>query len=110
MNAAISLRRKKKVAVSLDTGSKHDLLIDPADESRDNQPGEAIERREDESRLQAALNRLSPEHRTAIVLKDIEDLRYEEIAEIMNVPVGTVRSRLHRARVELREMLERDER
>lgn len=110
MNAAISLRRKKKVAVSLDTGSKHDLMIDPADESRDNRPGESLERREEETQLQAALNRLSTEHRMVIVLKDIEDLRYEEIAVALEVPVGTVRSRLHRARLELREILEKDER
>lgn len=109
MNASISLRRKKKVTISLETGSKHDLLIDPLDESQDNQPGDAMERREDESRLASALARLSPEHKAVIVLKDIEDLKYEDIAAALEVPVGTVRSRLHRARLELREVLEKDE-
>lgn len=109
MNAAISLKRKKKATVSLDSGSKHDLAINPLDQSQDNQPGDAMERREEELRLQAALSRLSPEHRAVIVLKDIEDLRYEDIADALGVPIGTVRSRLHRARLELREILEKDE-
>jgi RNA polymerase sigma-70 factor (ECF subfamily) len=109
MNAAISLRRRKRATVSLDTGSKHDIVIDPLDQSRDNQPGDAMERREEESKLQSALSRLSAEHRTVIVLKDIDDMRYEDIAEVLDVPIGTVRSRLHRARLELRELLEKDE-
>jgi RNA polymerase sigma-70 factor (ECF subfamily) len=109
MNAAISLKRKKKSAVSLDTGSKHDLVIDPLDNSVDNQPGDALERQEEEVRLQEALDRLSAEHRTVIVLKDIDDLKYEEIAEILAVPVGTIRSRLHRARLELRDLLREED-
>jgi RNA polymerase sigma-70 factor (ECF subfamily) len=109
MNAAISLRRKKRATVSLDTGSKHDIAIDPLDQSRDNQPGDAMERQEQETQLQAALLKLSAEHRTVIVLKDIDDMRYEDIAEVLEVPIGTVRSRLHRARLELRQLLEKDE-
>jgi RNA polymerase sigma-70 factor, ECF subfamily len=109
MNAAISLKRKKKAAVSLDTGSKHDLVIDPLDQSLDHQPGDAMERQEEEQRLQGALDRLSPEHKSVIVLKDIEDMKYEEIAEVLDVPIGTIRSRLHRARLELRDLLEPEE-
>src|SRR5262249_5659618 len=105
MNAAISHRRKHKVAVSLETGSKNELVIDPVDESAYSQPGDALEQLEDANRLKAALNRLSPEHRAVLILKDIEGQKYEEIAEIMQVPVGTVRSRLHRARLELRDLL-----
>jgi RNA polymerase sigma-70 factor (ECF subfamily) len=109
MNAAISLKRKKRTAVSLDSGSKLDIVIDPLDQSLDNQPGDALERHEDECRLQEALDRLSAEHRTVIVLKDIDELKYEEIAEIVGVPVGTIRSRLHRARLELRDLLQESE-
>jgi len=109
MNAAISHRRKHKVAVSLETGSKNELVIDPVDESAYSQPGDALEQQEDYNRLKAALNRLSPEHRAVLILKDIEGQKYEEIAEIMQVPVGTVRSRLHRARLELRDLLMQDE-
>ena len=52
-----------------------------------------------------ALNRLSPEHRVIVVLKDFDGHRYEEISAILDIPVGTVRSRLHRARCELRDRL-----
>ena len=55
--------------------------------------------------LYAALARLSGEHRDVLVMKDLEGLKYEEIAEVMGVPIGTVRSRLHRARLELRDLL-----
>lgn len=48
------------------------------------------------------MTRLSHEHREVLVLKDIEGMKYEEIAEILAVPIGTIRSRLHRARLELR--------
>ncbi len=109
MNAAISLRRKKRATISLDSAIGSVTTFHPVDESRDSQPGSALERAESEAQLRWALNRLSMEHRAVIVLKDIDDLRYEEIAEIMKVPIGTVRSRLHRARLELRELLERFE-
>jgi RNA polymerase sigma-70 factor (ECF subfamily) len=59
--------------------------------------------------LRRALERLSPEHRTVLVLKELEGQRYEEIAELLKVPIGTVRSRLHRARFELRELLSEPE-
>ena len=44
-----------------------------------------------------------------LVLKDMEGQKYETIAEVLQVPVGTIRSRLHRARLELRELLEQSE-
>jgi RNA polymerase sigma-70 factor (ECF subfamily) len=55
------------------------------------------------------MNRLSHEHREVIVLKEIEGLKYEDIAEILGVPIGTIRSRLHRARLELRDLLQPEE-
>jgi RNA polymerase sigma-70 factor (ECF subfamily) len=69
----------------------------------------ALQRSEDEAQLQDALNRLSHEHREVLVLKDIEGMKYEEIAEMLGVPIGTIRSRLHRARLELRELLPPEE-
>ena len=56
---------------------------------------------------EAVLARLSPEHRQVIVLRELEGLSYEEIAETLGVPRGTVESRLHRARSELKEALRR---
>lgn len=55
--------------------------------------------------LQAALDQLSAEHRQVLVLREFEKMSYEEMALVIGVPRGTVESRLHRARAELREML-----
>jgi RNA polymerase sigma-70 factor, ECF subfamily len=107
-NTAISLKRKKRATVSLDSGGPEGA-IDPDDPSEYIKPGVALQRTEDEAQLQDALNRLSHEHREVLVLKDIEGMKYEEIAEILGVPIGTIRSRLHRARMELRELLPPEE-
>jgi RNA polymerase sigma-70 factor (ECF subfamily) len=104
-NTAISFKRKKRATVSLD-GRGPEGSIDPDDSSEYIKPGAALERSEEESQLKDAISRLSHEHREVLVLKDIEGLKYEEIAEILAVPIGTIRSRLHRARLELRELLE----
>lgn len=55
--------------------------------------------------IQAALAALPPEYRVAVVLRDIEDLSYEEIADVLGISLGTVRSRIHRGRARLREAL-----
>jgi RNA polymerase sigma-70 factor (ECF subfamily) len=103
-NSAISLKRKRRAVVSLDAGGR-DGPLDPDDPSEYVRPGAALERSEDEAQLRDALERLSHEHREVLVLKDIEGYKYEEIAAILDVPIGTIRSRLHRARLELRDLL-----
>ncbi len=102
-NAAISWRRKQRSRVSLQSSGME--LAEPADTRRDSRPGEAMERREDEDKLEASMARLSDDHRQVLVLKDLEGMKYDEIAEILEVPIGTVRSRLHRARLELHDLL-----
>ena len=57
--------------------------------------------------VRRALDELADEYRTVLILKEIEGLRYDEIAAIVGCPIGTVRSRIHRAREELRGKLER---
>jgi RNA polymerase sigma-70 factor (ECF subfamily) len=57
--------------------------------------------------LQAALQKLSPELREAVILRDLEELEYREIARVLNVPEGTVKSRLNRGRAELARVLKR---
>ena len=57
--------------------------------------------------LQAALQKLSPELRETVILRDLEELEYREIAQILNVPEGTVKSRLNRGRAELAKALRR---
>jgi RNA polymerase sigma-70 factor (ECF subfamily) len=63
------------------------------------------EGREANQVLQAALQRLSPELREAVVLRDLEELEYREIAQVLKVPEGTVKSRINRGRAELARVL-----
>jgi RNA polymerase sigma-70 factor (ECF subfamily) len=70
-------------------------------------PGERLLREERAGQIQAALRRLGEQHRTVLVLRDVEDFDYQTIARLLNISVGTVRSRLHRARSALRDQLQR---
>jgi RNA polymerase sigma-70 factor (ECF subfamily) len=58
--------------------------------------------------LQSALQKLSPELREAVILRDLQELEYREIATVLNVPEGTVKSRLNRGRAELAKVLKRN--
>ena len=69
-------------------------------------PAEAFDDRHLDSDIQSALRELPPEYRAAVVLCDIEGLSYEEIAATLGVKIGTVRSRIHRGRAQLRAALE----
>lgn len=66
---------------------------------------EAIQQQELHDVVQRALVKLPPEYREAVVLRDLQGRSYEEIAEILDVPSGTVRSRIHRGREALRQLL-----
>ncbi len=68
-------------------------------------PDVEVERREVQRRVHQALQRLSPDHRVVVVLRDLQGMAYEEIAAVLRIPVGTVRSRLSRARDDLRGLL-----
>jgi RNA polymerase sigma-70 factor (ECF subfamily) len=109
VNTAISMKRKQRVAMSMNSARDDAGSFEPVDDSPYGRPGHALERAEDERRVQDALNRLSPEHRAVLIMKDMEGQKYETMAEVLGVPIGTIRSRLHRARVELREQLRREE-
>jgi RNA polymerase sigma-70 factor (ECF subfamily) len=67
---------------------------------------QALERADLQRLVQEQLLTLTPEHRSILVLRDIQGLTYEEIGEILSLEPGTVRSRLHRARMELKERLQ----
>ena len=69
-------------------------------------PAEAFDDRHLDDDIQAALKALAPEYRAAVILCDIEGLSYEEIAATLGVKLGTVRSRIHRGRAQLRAALE----
>ncbi len=71
-------------------------------------PVQDVQRLQRLERLDAALSQLSDEHRAIVLLHDTEGYKLSEIHELMNIPVGTVKSRLHRARARLREILGED--
>ncbi len=68
-------------------------------------PAERAEQTERNTKVTAALDRLAQQYKTVIVLCDVEGLNYREIAQIVGVPVGTVKSRVHRGRLTLRQYL-----
>ncbi len=70
-------------------------------------PDRALEGAQMEKLLQEAIGNLDDDHRVVVVLRDVEDLSIEEICEITGLPDGTVKSRLHRARLALRKKLQR---
>lgn len=72
-------------------------------------PLELTERNQDKEVLEAALGCLTEDFRTIIILRELEDLDYSEISEVLDIPVGTVRSRLARARMALRKELEKSD-
>lgn len=74
----------------------------------DSDPARDVERLGNIMRLKAALEALSDEHRTVILLHDSEGYKLTEIQELTGDPIGTVKSRLHRARARMREILRRD--
>ena len=69
-------------------------------------PGQRIETQTLAEPIQCALDALPPDFRLVLILADIEEFSYEEISEMLNCPVGTVRSRLHRARSNMKKHLE----
>jgi RNA polymerase sigma-70 factor (ECF subfamily) len=95
------LRRRPKVWI--DSVDDTPGLSDLPDLNSD--PSELVLSQEIDTRLQQALNALPKDFRTAVVLCDIEGLSYEEIAEVMRCSIGTVRSRIHRGRNQLRGFL-----
>jgi RNA polymerase sigma-70 factor, ECF subfamily len=105
LNAAASRKRKQRRPVSSIESARGENGFEFADPHPDSQPSHLLERSERQALLKAALAELSDEHRTVLVLKEMEGLKYEEIAEIVGCPIGTVRSRIYRARNELRERL-----
>jgi len=68
-------------------------------------PAETFERKEIRERVQLALNKLEPDDATMILLRDLQDISYDEVARVLEIPVGTVKSRLHRARQALKTQL-----
>ncbi len=104
------LRKRKLDTVSID-GSPHARTSEEEAqtrlvvESHEEAPDRYVEARELGGQIEEAIAQLRPEYRTAVLLRHVEGYTYEEIAEIMELPLGTVKTYLHRARGELKSLL-----
>jgi RNA polymerase sigma-70 factor, ECF subfamily len=101
-NIAAGWRRKRRPIGSIENNRER-FGLDPMDNNIG--PVEQLEQDERCRQVRQALAQLSEEHRIVLVLREIDGHDYETIAEMLDLPIGTVRSRLHRARMELREEL-----
>jgi RNA polymerase sigma-70 factor, ECF subfamily len=102
-NLSVSRFRRARKTASLDAvdaGGSMLLLSDEAAPDQRLLDGETV------ARVQVALARLSEEHRAILILREMDELDYDAIAAALELPVGTVRSRLHRARLQLKAELE----
>lgn len=97
--------RHKRREVELDTGPEESRNWKEIIPDRNRSPFDIALEGEQHSLLEAALDRINPIFREAVVLRDVTDLSYEEIAEILGVSLGTVKSRILRGRDALREEL-----
>ena len=96
-------RATESLWVTDDDGEERE--IDIADETVDTSPEKSLERNETVDAVRAAIAKLSDDQRQIVILRDIDGHTYEEIAEMLDLEIGTVKSRLNRARANLRELL-----
>lgn len=111
-NVCLDILRKKKRqpadTVSLyQSGAEGDEFVLPVEDNAPS-PYESAQLNEAQRALNTALAQLGEEQRRVIILRDIEGFSYEEIAAVMHVPPGTVKSRINRARKSLQKLLEKD--
>ena len=111
-NVAIDhLRRRQLDTISM-SGSPHALTPDAIEATsfevvgQQESPLQELESRELGSAIEQAIAKLRPEYRSCIMLRHVEDRSYEEIAATLDLPLGTVKTYIHRARNELRKALE----
>lgn len=102
------LRKNRPAMISIDDDNTEDRQR--PFELPDERPNidQQLAQSERNRKIQEAISKLPPDSRTAIVLRHMHDKSYEEIAEILNEPVGTIKARIHRARKRLAELLSPD--
>ena len=111
MNLAISRRRRGRLVKfhSLEAtdsdGEQLPWSPEALADCREIAPHDAAERTDTNGRVLTAIGELDEEFRIVVVLRDVEEMNYEQISQVMSLPVGTVKSRLYRARCILREKL-----
>ena len=96
-------KRKRRATFSMSTLGFGDKDYEVP--SKDYAPSETMEGEEIEKHIRMALGKLPLHFRTVIILRDVQELSYEEISKIMQIPLGTVKSRVNRARLKLQEIL-----
>jgi RNA polymerase sigma-70 factor, ECF subfamily len=103
--------RNQRATSSLDEGWDQTEELKPADRlvATGPSPHETAARKELAHMVQGALARVSVELREAVILRDLQDLDYKEIAQVLGIPEGTVKSRISRGRAELARLLERSQ-
>ncbi len=101
-NLAVSHQRRRRGELSVEE-LRRIGAVEPVETQTD--VAAPLEREEQIRRVRSALARLGADHRAVLILRELEGCCYETIAEILQIPVGTVRSRLHRARAQLRALL-----
>ena len=101
-NACVDLLRKENrhQGPSLDDETVSAEVPDPTPT-----PEKAVEQQELRGQIEAGLQTLSPEHREVLILREIQQLSYDEIADVLSLDLGTVKSRINRGRRQLREFL-----
>lgn len=104
-NVTLSHRRRRGPRLVSQVPDGDHPVTQHAAGPRDGDGFEAVEREETRRRLEAALARLDEEFRIVVVLKDVEEMDYAAIADTLDLPLGTVKSRLHRGRMMLRDLL-----
>lgn len=103
-NKFLCMKRKKRITLSLeDLTDMHSQPVDPTDSAE-----QRISRNEDRARVAHALQRLEPNSRSILQLREMDGMSYEEISQELNIKMGTVRSRLSRARSKLHHELVHD--
>jgi RNA polymerase sigma-70 factor (ECF subfamily) len=104
--------KNQRATGSLDDGWDQTEELKPIDRlmARGPSPHEIAAKKELEKMVQAALAHVSVELREAVILRDLQDMDYKEIAQVLGIPEGTVKSRISRGRAELARLLERNQR
>ncbi len=102
--------KQDRVTDSLDAApSEHEDAMPLSEKIEDKAPGAdtKVQSRETRELVHSALQKLSPELREAVILRDLQDMDYKDIATVLKVPEGTVKSRINRGRAELARLLQR---
>lgn len=103
-NSALSRQRRQRPQMGLDHDHEGYSVQEPVDPREG--PDADLIRSDHAVLVRYALTLLSDDHRSILILRELEDCSYEQIAEILQMPIGTVRSRIARARGRLRELVE----